>query len=56
MPDEAKRRACQDILQAVDHEKLVPLIAARFPLDQLAAAHEMVEQGRQIGNVVVEIN
>jgi NADPH2:quinone reductase len=56
MPGEAKRQACQDILRAVGDEKLVPLIAARFPLDQLAAAHEMVEQGRQIGNVVVEIN
>jgi NADPH2:quinone reductase len=56
MPGEAKRQACQDILRAVGDEKFVPLIAARFPLDQLAAAHEMVEQGRQIGNVVVEIN
>lgn len=56
MPDEAKHQACQDILQAIDAEKLTSPIAARFPLDRLAEAHEMVEQGRQIGNVVVGID
>ncbi|HEX9921441.1 MAG TPA: NADPH:quinone reductase [Anaerolineae bacterium] len=56
MPDEAKRQACQDILQAIDAERLTLPIAARFPLDRLAEAHEMVEQGRQIGNVVIDID
>jgi NADPH:quinone reductase len=28
-------------------------IAARFPLDEIAQAHSMVEDGRAVGNVVV---
>jgi NADPH2:quinone reductase len=56
MPYEAKHQACQDILKAIDAEKLTSPIAARFPLDRLAEAHDMVEQGRQIGNVVVDID
>jgi NADPH2:quinone reductase len=30
-------------------------IGARFPLDQIAAAHEAVEQGKVVGNVVLTI-
>jgi NADPH:quinone reductase-like Zn-dependent oxidoreductase len=30
-------------------------IAARFPLDHIVAAHEMVEAAQHIGNVVVDI-
>ena len=30
-------------------------IGARFPLDDIAAAHEAVEGGKVIGNVVVEM-
>ena len=56
MPDEAKRSACEDILQAIADEELSHPIAARFPLEQLADAHEMVESGKQIGNVIVEID
>jgi len=55
MPAEAKRKACQDILQAIGDEKLRHLIAGRFSLDQLIEAHEMVEQGAYIGNVVIDI-
>ena len=34
---------------------LVHNIAVRLPLDRVAEAHELVEPGRVIGNVVVEI-
>ena len=37
-------------------EKLSHPIAARFSLEQLVEAHEMVEQATHIGNVVVGIN
>jgi hypothetical protein len=30
-------------------------IAARFPLDEIVAAHDMVEAARHIGNVIVDI-
>ncbi len=35
--------------------KLQVAIAARFPLDRIAEAHAMVEGGKAIGNVVVDI-
>ena len=56
MPQKAKQNACDDIRQAMDDGKLKHAIAGRFPLDQLAAAHEAVESGTYIGNIVVEID
>lgn len=55
MSQKAKQSACKDIRQAIDDGKLKHAIAERFPLDQLAAAHEAVESGTYIGNIVVEI-
>jgi NADPH2:quinone reductase len=55
MPQKAKQDACKDIMQAIDDGKLKHAIAGRFPLDQLSAAHEAVESGSYIGNIVVEI-
>lgn len=55
MPDEAKEQACQDIVQAVEDEKLVHTVAAMFPLEQLAEAHESVEGGSHIGKIIVEL-
>ena len=56
MSQKAKEDACKDILQAIHDEKLSHAVAARFPLDQLATAHEAVESGDFIGNIVVEIS
>ena len=55
MSQKAKQDACKDIGQAIDDGNLNHPIAGRFPLDQLAAAHEAVESGLSIGNVIVEI-
>ncbi len=55
MPRAAKDQACADITRWLEGGTATHLVAARFPLAQLAAAHEAVEGGRQIGNVVVEI-
>ncbi len=55
MPDEAKLQACADINAAIEAGKLSHAIGARFPLEETAAAHDLIESGNFIGNVVVEI-
>lgn len=50
------RRAAVDGLgQLVADGRLRHTVGARFGLDQIVAAHEAVEAGRLIGNVVVEL-
>ena len=41
---------------AFDSGKLTTLIDSAFPLDKTAAAHEKVESGAALGNVIVEIS
>ena len=53
MPESAKAAAMADVNRALDEGALRPLIGARLPLDQIAAAHTAVEQGTIIGNVVL---
>jgi NADPH2:quinone reductase len=55
MPQSAKEEACADINEAIREGKLKQNIADRFPLDQLKAAHELVESGDYIGTVIIEI-
>jgi NADPH2:quinone reductase len=55
MPEEAKRQACQDIVQALNDRQLSQPIAARFPLDWLVEAHEAQESGQAIGNIIIDI-
>lgn len=51
----AERRAALDELDAILAAGwLQTRIAARFPLEQVVAAHEAVEQGAD-GNVVIEM-
>jgi NADPH2:quinone reductase len=40
----------------LEHGRLQHNIAARLPLARIAEAHELVESGRAVGNVVVEIS
>jgi NADPH2:quinone reductase len=54
-PPESLTKAAGDIVRAMEEGALTHPIAARFPLDDLAAAHEAVESGKLIGNVVVDI-
>jgi len=52
----ADRRACVDGLNALlARNALQHTIGARYPLAEIAAAHEAVEAGRLIGNVVVDV-
>lgn len=55
--DEAdRRRAMEHLDRFLANGDLLHQIAARLPLTQIAAAHEMVEQSRAIGNVVLAID
>ena len=55
MPEAAKRQASVDITAALEAGRLRHTIGARFPLAEIARAHEAQESGRVLGNVVVQI-
>ncbi len=47
--------AIAELTRLLEADKLTHAIGARFPLDDIAAAHEAVEKGGVIGNVVLEM-
>jgi NADPH2:quinone reductase len=53
MPDEAKAQAIADIERWVMECGPKFAIAARFALDQIVEAHQMVERGEKIGHVLL---
>ena len=55
LPEAARRQSIQDINQALVQGALVHAIAETYPLDRIVAAHQAVESGKAIGNVVVTI-
>jgi NADPH2:quinone reductase len=55
MPDAAKRQAIADIGRWIATGRPKFAIAARFPLSEIAAAHETVESGKKIGHVILDI-
>jgi NADPH2:quinone reductase len=50
-----RKRAISDLTALLAADKLVHNIAVRLPLARIAEAHELVEQGRVTGNVVLEV-
>jgi NADPH2:quinone reductase len=52
---EARGRAVADITRMLEANTLIHNVAATFPLGEIVAAHEAVEQGKVAGNVVMEI-
>lgn len=56
MPDDAKRHAIADIDAALRNNALQHRIAAAMPLEQIAAANEVVEKGDVRGAVVLTID
>jgi NADPH2:quinone reductase len=54
MPEEAKLAAVADIDEALRTGVLTPLPATRFPLAEIAAAHDAVEAGA-VGKVLVDL-
>jgi NADPH2:quinone reductase len=51
----ARTRAIEDITRMMEAGRLMHNVAATFPLADIIKAHEAVEQGKAIGNVVMEI-
>jgi NADPH:quinone reductase len=54
IPDAAKRRAVADITRALEAGALTPLPGIRFPLSEVAGAHDAVE-GNAVGKVLIDI-
>jgi NADPH:quinone reductase len=55
MSEDAMSAGRTTISALLQRGKLRPRIAARFPLAEAAAAHELLETGRAIGNIVVTL-
>lgn len=56
LPEEAERRAAEDIEATLAAGVLRPRVGARFPLERIVEAHEAVEDGRAGGRVVVDVD
>lgn len=52
---EQRREGAAYVNGLLESGKLQTRIAARFPLEQIVAAHEAVESGKTIGNVVLDL-
>ena len=50
-----RSRAISDITRMLEANTLKHNIAKTYPLAEIGAAHECVEQGRAIGNVIVQV-
>jgi NADPH2:quinone reductase len=55
LPEDAERRAVEDIAACLEAGALHPRIALRLPLEGIAEAHEAVERGRSGGRVILDI-
>ncbi len=55
LPDAARKRGITDVNVALEAGALQPIIAARFPLRETIQAHQAVERGNLIGNVIIDI-
>jgi len=53
-PLPVRQAAIAEVTRMMEAGRLVHTVAARFPLDRIAAAHEAVESGQLMGNVVVD--
>jgi NADPH2:quinone reductase len=55
IPPAARTRGHEAIIAGLADGTLRPTVAATFPLEEIAAAHDLVESGRAAGNVVVQV-
>jgi NADPH2:quinone reductase len=54
LPAPARQRGIADLSVWLEKGWLMNCVAAEYPLERIAEAHEAVEQGRVVGNVVVK--
>ena len=55
LPPVVQEQGCATIAALLRRGMLRPRLAARFPLSDIAAAHELLESGSTTGNIVVEL-
>ena len=55
LADPDRERAVATLTRMLERGTLAHNIAARLPLAEIAAAHELVESGKAIGNVVLQV-
>jgi NADPH2:quinone reductase len=55
LTEDERNRAISDITRKLEANTLKHNVAKTYPLAEIVAAHEYVEQGRAIGNVVIQI-
>jgi NADPH2:quinone reductase len=53
MPPQLRSRATTDITRMLEAGELLHNVAQTFALDDIVAAHEVVESGKALGNIVV---
>jgi NADPH2:quinone reductase len=53
MPPQLRARATADITRMLERGELIHNVAQSFDLDEIVAAHETVESGKAMGNIVV---
>jgi NADPH2:quinone reductase len=56
MPLEAHEEATKAITACLEAGKLRPVIAHRYPLRDVAAAHDMQDSGQGIGKIVIDVD
>jgi len=55
MPAGATQAATDEITRLHTNDELTHPIAARYPLESIAAAHSAVEDGQQIGKILITL-
>lgn len=55
LPPDVRRAAIAGLMELLKQDRLIHAIDRTYPLAEIAAAHERVETGQAIGNVVLEI-
>jgi NADPH2:quinone reductase len=55
VPKPLRDRAAADLIGLLEKNDLQHQIAARFPLERIAEAHEMQESGRTIGKILIDV-